>query len=160
MITGHSLKLHPKKILLPVDFSPSSDTALLTATEFAQHFQAELILLNIIPMMSIASADQYSTDRFPQQDFLNEARKRSLERLTTEVHHLAGMGVTALPFVETGNDVVGNIMMVIERERTDMIIISTHGLSGWRSVVFGSIAEKVIRLVECPVLLLRTPKSE
>jgi nucleotide-binding universal stress UspA family protein len=48
--------------------------------------------------------------------------------------------------------------MVLEREHVDMLIISTHGMSGWRSVVFGSIAEKVIRLAECPVLLLRSAK--
>ena len=57
------------------------------------------------------------------------------------------------------NDVVGNIMMVLSRERSDLIVISTHCLSGWRPFVFGSIAEKVIKLVECPLLLLRTPNA-
>ena len=60
--------------------------------------------------------------------------------------------------VETGNDVVGNIMRVIKRDAIDMLVISTHGMSGWRPVVFGSITEKVIRLVQCPLLLLQTPK--
>jgi nucleotide-binding universal stress UspA family protein len=39
-----------------------------------------------------------------------------------------------------------------------MVVISTHGLTGWHPLVFGSIAEKVMKLVSCPVLLLRTPK--
>jgi nucleotide-binding universal stress UspA family protein len=72
---------------------------------------------------------------------------------------LQDQGVTALSGVEIGNDVVGNIMMVLSRERSDLIIISTHGVSGWRPFVFGSIAEKVIKLAECPLLLLRTPKA-
>jgi nucleotide-binding universal stress UspA family protein len=47
-------------------------------------------------------------------------------------------------------------MLVIEREHIDMIVISTHGISGWRPLVFGSIAEKVVKQVQCPLLLLRS----
>jgi nucleotide-binding universal stress UspA family protein len=39
-----------------------------------------------------------------------------------------------------------------------MVIISTHGISGWHPLVFGSIAEKVVELVQCPLLLLRSAK--
>ena len=45
-------------------------------------------------------------------------------------------------------------MLVIEREHIDMIVISTHGISGWRPLVFGSIAEKIVKQVQCPLLLL------
>jgi nucleotide-binding universal stress UspA family protein len=41
-----------------------------------------------------------------------------------------------------------------------MVVISTHGISGWRPLVFGSIAEKVVKLVECPLLLLRSAKPD
>jgi len=41
-----------------------------------------------------------------------------------------------------------------------MIVLSTHGISGWRPIVFGSIAEKVVKLVQCPLLLLRSVKAE
>jgi hypothetical protein len=41
-----------------------------------------------------------------------------------------------------------------------MVVISTHGISGWHPLVFGSIAEKVIKLVQCPLLLLRSVKPE
>ena len=49
-------------------------------------------------------------------------------------------------------------MEVVKREVIDMVIISTHGITGWHPLVFGSIAEKVIKLVECPLLLLRSAK--
>jgi nucleotide-binding universal stress UspA family protein len=45
-------------------------------------------------------------------------------------------------------------MLVIEREHIDMIVLSTCGISGWRPMVFGSIAEKVVKLVQCPLLFL------
>jgi hypothetical protein len=41
-----------------------------------------------------------------------------------------------------------------------MVVISTHGISGWRPLVFGSIAEKVVKLVQCPLLLLRSASPE
>jgi nucleotide-binding universal stress UspA family protein len=41
-----------------------------------------------------------------------------------------------------------------------MVVISTHGMTGWHPLVFGSIAEKVVKLVDCPLLLLRSEKPE
>jgi nucleotide-binding universal stress UspA family protein len=54
------------------------------------------------------------------------------------------------------NDVADSIMMLIESENIDMLLLSTHGISGWRPLVFGSTAEKVVRVVQCPLLLLRS----
>jgi nucleotide-binding universal stress UspA family protein len=51
-------------------------------------------------------------------------------------------------------------MDVVEREHIDFVVISTHGMSGWHPLVFGSIAEKVIKLVQCPLLLLHSTKPE
>ncbi len=59
-----------------------------------------------------------------------------------------------------GTDIAGGILDVIENEHIDMIVISTHGLTGWHPLVFGSIAEKLIRLVHIPLLLVRTEKPE
>jgi nucleotide-binding universal stress UspA family protein len=51
-------------------------------------------------------------------------------------------------------------MEVVDREHIDMIVISTHGISGWHPLVFGSIAEKVVRLAQCPLLLLHSAKPD
>ena len=73
---------------------------------------------------------------------------------------LAARGVKSTSSVEVGNDIAGNIMEVVEREHIDMVVISTHGISGWHPLVFGSIAEKVVKLVQCPLLLLRSAKPD
>jgi K+-sensing histidine kinase KdpD len=62
--------------------------------------------------------------------------------------------------VEFGNDVAGAIIDIAEREHVDMVVISTHGISGWHPLVFGSIAEKVVKLVQCPLLLLHSANPE
>ncbi|HUY95744.1 MAG TPA: universal stress protein [Terracidiphilus sp.] len=146
----------PTKILLPIDFSPSSQAALEMAADLAQHFQAKLHLVNVIPMFPTTSLP----DLIPEGDFTQQAREYAERHLTQCISVLAAKGIKASSSVELGNDVAGNIMEVIEREHIDMVVISTHGISGWHPLVFGSIAEKVVKLVECPLLLLRSAKPE
>jgi nucleotide-binding universal stress UspA family protein len=144
----------PAKILLPIDFSPSSQASLEMASDLAQHFHAELCLVNIIPFFPNAKAP----DMIPEGEFIQEARAFAELHLAKCQAALLARGVKSSSSVEVGNDVVGNIMEVVEREHIDMVVISTHGISGWHPLVFGSIAEKVIKLVQCPLLLLRSAK--
>jgi nucleotide-binding universal stress UspA family protein len=99
-------------------------------------------------------------DYFPETEFLEQARRFAETQLTSRQRALISKGVQAKVCIESGNDVAGNIMTVIDREDIDMVIISTHGISGWRPLVFGSIAEKVVKLVQCPILLLRSNNGE
>jgi nucleotide-binding universal stress UspA family protein len=146
----------PTKILLPIDFSPSSQAALEMAADLAVHFHAELYLLNVIPFFPTTTFP----DMIPEAEFVKEARTYA-ERHLTKCHAvLLAKGVKSSSSVEVGNDVAGNIMEVIDREHIDMVVISTHGISGWHPLVFGSIAEKVVKLVQCPLLLLRSAKPE
>ena len=146
----------PTKILLPIDFSPSSQSALEMAADLAQHFHAELRLLNVIPMFPTTTLP----DLIPEGEFLQEARIFAEGHLARYQATLRAKGVKSTSSIEVGNDVAGNIMEVVERDQIDMVVISTHGISGWRPLVFGSIAEKVVKLVQCPLLLLRSVSSE
>jgi nucleotide-binding universal stress UspA family protein len=149
----------PTRILVPVDFSPSSDAALETAIDLALHYKAQIYLLHVVPVLTMIPGTGYPTDYFPEGDFLKDAREHAGTRLTKTAAGLVARGVSAQSGVESGNDVVGNIMLVIEREKSDFVVLSTHGISGWRAMVFGSIAEKLVKLVQCPLLLLRSVKD-
>jgi nucleotide-binding universal stress UspA family protein len=146
----------PTKILLPIDFSPSSQAALEMAADLAQHFHAELHVFNVIPMFPTTTFP----DLIPESEFLQKARTSAEGHLAKCHATLMAKGVKSTSSVEVGNDVAGNIMEVVEREHIDMVVISTHGISGWRPLVFGSIAEKVVKLVQCPLLLLRSASPE
>lgn len=146
----------PTRILVPVDFSPSSHAALDTATELAGKFHAEILLLHVIPAFPNVSIP----DAFTEQAVVEQAEKVAEERFAVSKKALAAKSIKVSTSVEVGNDVAGAILDAAERENSDMIVISTHGLSGWYPMVFGSIAEKIIKLAQCPVLLLRTPKPE
>jgi nucleotide-binding universal stress UspA family protein len=146
----------PTKILLPIDFSPSSQAALEMAADLAQHFHAELYLVNVIPFFPTTTLP----DLIPETEFIQEARTFAERHLAKCHAALAARGIKSGSSVEVGNDIVGNIMEVVEREHIDMVVISTHGISGWHPLVFGSIAEKVVKLVQCPLLLLRSAKPD
>ena len=152
----HALESIPTKILLPIDFSPSSQAALETAANLALHFHAELFLVNIIPLFSIFTSE-YSV---PQVQFQEEEKTRAEKHLAKALADLTNRGVKAGSSVEVANDIAGCNMAVLEREHADLVVISTHGISGWHPPVFGSIAEKVVKLVQCPLLLLRSPMPE
>ncbi len=140
----HAFSTIPAKILLPIDFSPSSHLALEQATVLAQHFHAELYLVHVV------SADCNVED----------AKKEAAERFAVSVAGLTAKGIKATSSVEVEDDIAGGILDVIERERIDMVVISTHGTTGWHPLVFGSIAEKLIRLVHVPLTLIHTEKPE
>jgi nucleotide-binding universal stress UspA family protein len=152
MPKAHVFPSIPTKILLPIDFSPSSQVALEMAADLAKHFHAKLFLVNVIAMFPPSTLP----DVIPEATFIQESRAFAERNLAKCKAALVTRGVKSNSSVEVGNDVVGNIMDVIDREHIDMVIISTHGISGWHPLVFGSIAEKVVKLVQCPLLLLRS----
>jgi nucleotide-binding universal stress UspA family protein len=154
MLKAHASRSIPTKIIVPIDFSPSSDNALAVAADLAQHFHSGICLLHVIPMLPIEPEVSFT----PEDLYLDGARKHAEQQFSTCVAKLVSEGVAATSLIEIGNDVAGNIMMIIEREHVDMVVLSTHGMSGWRPMVFGSIAQSVVDQVQCPLLLLRSVK--
>lgn len=146
----------PARILVPIDFSSSSHTALEVATELADRFHAELILLNIVPESPAIALPEGVTET----SIVEAAKKQAEGHLATSKKSLDGKGISVKTSVEVGYDVAGTILEAIERDHVDQIVISTHGCAGWYPTVFGSIAEKIVKLAPCPVLLLRTPKPK
>lgn len=146
----------PTKILVPIDFSPSSHASLDAATELAEKFDAEIFLLNVIPAFPNVSLP----DSITEAAIVEKGKKEAEGRFAVSQAALGAKGIKVTSSVEVGDDVAGAIIDAIERENADLVVITTHGLSGWYPHVFGSIAEKIIRLAQCPLLLLRTPKPE
>ncbi len=146
----------PTKILVPIDFSPSSHAALDAATELAEKFHAELYLLHVIPEYpAVALPDGISAE-----SIIESAKQSAADHFEVSQAGLKSKGVKASTSVEVGQDVAGSILDAIDRENINLLVVSTHGLSGWYPQVFGSIAEKLVKLVHCPLLLLHTPKPE
>ena len=152
MSNAHEAVFSAKKILLPIDFSPSSEVALEAAAGLAEQFHAGIHLVHIIPEIP----DFNGSDFFRETALLQERRQTIEEKLDARKKQLMLRGVSTSFSIETGNDIVGSLMRAIKREKTDLVVISTHGMSGWHPLIFGSIAEQVIKQVNCTLLLLQS----
>jgi nucleotide-binding universal stress UspA family protein len=147
-----------KKILFPTDFSEESQEARKYALSFARDFKAHLYALHVVNekifteglnLPRVMSVDDL------EKELLEEGRKRlrtlypaeELKDLEWEVAIRKGK-----PFLE--------IIRFAEENDIDLIIIGTHGRSGFEHIIFGSTAEKVVRKAPCPVLSVRPSQRE
>ncbi len=142
----------PKLILAPVDFSDHSKDALIAAAELAGKFGSQLLLVHVVPALpKLPSASAI----FHEAEYERELHKDAEQQLEALAQQYAGKGITARAHVGTANDVGMEILRIGEQEGADLIVIATHGMTGWHRLAFGSVAEKVVRLAACPVLVLR-----
>jgi len=144
--------LHPKLILAPVDFSDFSHDAAQKAAELASQFGAELLLAYAVPAIPTLPS---ATEIFREAEYEAELHKEAERRLKALANELSRNKITVRTEIGTANDVGMEILRIAEHQGVDLIVIATHGMTGWHRLVFGSVAEKVVRLAACPVLVLR-----
>lgn len=144
--------LPPKLILAPIDFSDTSRAALDVAADMSSRFGAEVLLVHVQPAIqdlpsgvSIFKEGQYDQS-------LDDKAAKQLKDLAATV---AQKNVKVRTELGTGNDVGMELVRIAESEHADLMVIATHGMTGWREFAFGSVAEKVLKQGGCPVLLLR-----
>jgi len=141
-----------KRILCPTDFSEPSCKAIKAAGELAERDSAELILLHVvgtIPALDTPTG-MVGFDVSAYQKELTDSAERSLqERLEKHIPE----SVSARTLVVHG-EAAHEINRVALEDEVDLIVISTHGETGWRHRIFGSVPDKVIRNAECPVLAI------
>jgi len=147
-----------KKILCPTDFSDPSNEALKIANELARHFSSEVILLHVVrPMSSSVTTEPHTGfDIFAHQESIKESAQKSLENVKRK--RLAKAGKVSSVIIE--GEPAEEIIKAAGDEKVNLIVIATHGRSGWQRFVFGSVAEKVIRLSTCAVLTIRAPRED
>jgi universal stress protein A len=149
-----------KNILCPTDFSDPSYEALKVADELAAHFGATLHIINVVPLVPIVEApigvESASFNVASYQQELEGQAQKSLKNLTEQK---ISRGTTAVTEVLIGN-AAGEVMRYVGEKGVDMIVIATHGLSGWRRFISGSTTEQIVRQASCPVLTIRKPGSK
>jgi nucleotide-binding universal stress UspA family protein len=145
--------LPPKLILSPIDFSDSSQAALDVAADFAARFGAELLLVHVMPAIQDLPE---SVSMFKEGEYDQSLVDGAAKRLSDMAAGLAQKNVKARTEVGTANDVGMELVRIAEHNHADMIIIATHGMTGWHKIAFGSVAEKVVKQAGCAVLVLRT----
>lgn len=135
-----------EKILFPTDFSTCSDAAFDTAVSLARDTGAKLLIVHVEePTVAYGGGIAY----YGVPDPGIEEQRRMLEKLVpadarvAHEHHL----ISGAP--------ADAIVRFAQQEGVDLIVISTHGRTGLRRALMGSVSEAVVRQAHCPVLTLR-----
>ena len=142
----------PKLILAPIDFSDASRAAVDVAADMASRFGAELLLVYVVPAIPDLPKD---VSIFKEGEYDKSLENKDAQRLKELAATVANKNVKVRTELGTGDDVGMELVRIAENDHVDMIIIATHGMTGWREFAFGTVAEKVLKQGECPVLLLR-----
>lgn len=143
-----------KRILVPIDGSTTSDRALQEAIKLIDAQPAQLHLVHVVDDLQFLNAEGY-VDYAELRELTRKIGERSLFK-AEEIAKQADITVDTVLLEAAGE----RIAMVIDAEAdswsADLIVIGTHGRSGFSHLLFGSVAEGVVRGASVPVLLVRS----
>lgn len=143
-----------KNIVVPVDFSECAQTAVRYALGMAAQFQATVTLVHVVEQIIYPGDWMYPP--LAMSDFAAEKREQVVKKLE---------GLVADPKVSVDYIVrVGRawqeVIEIAKETSADLLIIATHGYTGLKHVLLGSVAEKIVRHAPCPVLTVRPDERD
>jgi nucleotide-binding universal stress UspA family protein len=139
-LTGSDVKC--EHILVPTDFSAATRAAIDYAIRLAKPFKAQVHLLHVIELLESVG----------EREALQELEKMISNGLKQWVNEFMGNGYKIPMHVIRCHHAADGISLFVEREGIDMIVMSTHGRTGLVRFLWGSVAERVIGQVSCPVI--------
>ncbi|MBK8899950.1 MAG: universal stress protein [Anaerolineaceae bacterium] len=147
-------------LLVPLDGSHLAEAALPAATELASKFNSKITLVWVIQpphlIMTAANGSVYA-------QLLTEMRHQSEQDahnyLRSHKGSLRQQGYNVQAVVTEGENIANALLDVVTNREADTIVMSTHGRGGISRWVFGSVADKVLRHAEVPVLLIRAKEE-
>lgn len=147
-----------KKILVPHDFSASANHAAAIARDEARLHGAGIVLLHVIDLpYQLAPETVIVPPETGAPIAVKEYALASAEaHLTDIVARLAKDGVAASRLVAIGSP-VDEINRVVGEHQIDLVVMGTHGRTGLRHLMLGSVTERVVRTCAVPVLTIRHP---
>ncbi|MDD2985639.1 universal stress protein [Flavobacterium sp.] len=140
-----------KKILIPTDFSEHAEHALKVAAQIARKHDGEIILLHMLELPNQTGDAVSSGHALPEIMFFKNAALAKLESIM-DSDFLDGLNVSRIVQFELAFE---GILKLIEINDIDLIVMGSHGASGFKDMFIGSNAEKVVRYSEVPVLIIK-----
>lgn len=144
-----------KRILVPLDFSESSYKSLAYAIALARQFDAKITLLHVVLVTYMAG--EYGPIDLPElEEQLTTSARTKIDQVAREK---APEGLIEGTLIRVG-PTVHEITNTAKEINADLLIVSTHGYTGLKHVLLGSVAENVVRHAPCPVLVVREKEHE
>ncbi len=138
--------LQKQKVVVPVDFSDESFTAIAAAIEFVDDPGNVLVVHVLQDLSPMEPGELWGT--LDKASRIKNATQTLRERLGQEGHPDVTVDVV---IGDPGHEITN----LSERENAELIVLTSHGRTGIKRLLIGSVAERVTRLAHCPVLVLR-----
>jgi nucleotide-binding universal stress UspA family protein len=145
-------KIEFKKILVPVDFTETSDIAMAETISLANRLKAQISLLHVIEYNSYRySVARELETRLPSIEELETSVRGRMDEIVSEIERESQ--IKPVVNIVSGN-VPAEIINFSRKHKIDLIVMGTHGASGYREMFIGSNAQRLVTLSEIPVLTL------
>lgn len=145
-----------KRILVPTDFSKHAEYALRVAAQIAKQNNCEIILLHMLELPQQAGDAIGSGHKIPEIMFFKDAAINNLENLKY-ADYLEGIPVSEIVIFEKTFE---GVLSISKKNDIDFIVMGSHGASGFQEMFIGSNTEKVVRMSEVPVLVIKNQTDE
>lgn len=147
------MRVQFKSILCATDFSDFSNQTINYGVGLAKEFGARLIVCHVIDLSSIAIYGEFQLDPVGQQNRIIEDANEQLEALAGD------QPVEWEPLITVGKP-ADEISRAVEEKDIDLVISATRGRSGLKRLILGSVTERLMLTLPCPLLVLRSPEHE
>jgi nucleotide-binding universal stress UspA family protein len=154
-------ELQLKRILVPTDFSESSERALKYAIRLGRPYKAEIVVLHVFHLKEYLAllSQREDVDSGTANQVLEASKNRASEKVEDLVHRLDDKEVVLVPILLVGVP-FEEIVRYAAEHQINLIVMPTHGRTGLAHFLLGSTAERVISHSDCPVVVIRTRPSQ
>lgn len=147
----------PKKILFCADFSENSEPARELAVDYARKFGAQLLIIHVIDSTYFSTYEDWVAEEFEQ------VIRRLQDTAATRLESVKAQSLQSVGSVETFCRVGSpsqEIVTLAAEQSVDLIVVGTHGRTGVKGLVMGSVARSVLRAAHRPVLIMEAPSGK
>jgi len=143
-------------ILIPYDFTNYGDLAFNEALEIAKKFDSKITLLTIIGSDVDTSGMSVSRAQEAQDEAENKAKKDLTKMQNSNKVENVSVSIKIIHNPSTAN----GILAFAEKSKADLIVMGSHGRSGFKKLVLGSVASEVVAKSHCRVLIVKPSKKD
>jgi nucleotide-binding universal stress UspA family protein len=143
------------EILVALDGSPLAEAALEPAIELARLWDAELSLVQVVPAITTVSGPNLTFPSSYAEHATALRREAANDYIRDVAERVREAGVRAWGVAVIGSTVPETLIELADPERVGLLVLATHGLGGLRRMVLGSVADKMVRGANVPILVVR-----
>ena len=148
-----------KKILVPLDGSSQAECVIPHVEAIARTGVEEIELVSVVEPVEIPTRGKIALSEEDLKRIMVESKQDTKKYLDQVVARLARSGIKVHPIILTGKP-AESLIDYIGSNDVDLVVMATHGRSGLTRFFWGSVAEKILRSIETPILLVKNPVCE